>query len=70
MEEQKEREEAEQREVVHRKREMEEAEHGQGDCGKMDKQKLKGKREELAVLMDSRFKKAAERQDSGGRGKT
>ena len=40
---------------------MEEAEHGQGDCGKMDKQELKGKREELAVLMDSRFKKAADR---------
>ena len=59
-EESREREEAEQREV-HRKREMEEAESGQGDCGKMDMPELKRKREELAVLMDSRFKKAADR---------
>ena len=55
-----EREEAEQREV-HKKREMEEAERGQGDCGKMDMQELTGKREKLAVLMDSRFQKAADR---------
>ena len=54
-EEQREREEPEQREA-HRKKEMEEAGQGQGD-----KQELKGKREELAVLMDSRFKKAADR---------
>ena len=40
---------------------MEEAGHGQGDCGKIDKQELKGKREELAVLMDSRFQKASDR---------
>ena len=51
-EEQREREEAEHREA-HKK---EEAGQGQG-C----KQELKGKREELAVLMDSRFKKAADR---------
>ena len=71
-EEQREREEAEQREV-HRKKEMEEAGQGQGD-----KQELKGKREELAVLMDSRFKKGGgqgtigkgRRLDSGGGGKT
>ena len=45
-------------------------------AGKMDKQELKGKREELAVLMDSRFKKAADsarlekgrRLESGGGG--
>ena len=54
-EEQREREEAEQREA-HRKKEMEEAGQGQGN-----KQELKGKREELAVLMDPRFKKAADR---------
>ena len=59
-EELREREEAEQREV-HKKREMEEAESGQGDCGKMDVQELKGKREKLAVLIDSRFQKAADR---------
>ena len=59
-EEQRERQEAKQREV-HWKREMEEVEHGHGDCGKMDKQELKGKREELVVLMDSRLKKAADR---------
>ena len=67
-EEQREREEAEQREV-HRKKEMEEAGQGQGD-----KQELKGKREELAVLMDPRFKKAADRArlelDFGCGGKT
>ena len=53
-EEQREREEAEHREA-HKKEEREEA--GQGG----DKQELKGKREELAVLMDPRFKKAADR---------
>ena len=52
---QREREETEQREA-HRKKEMEEAGQGQED-----KQELKGKREELAVLMDPRFKKAADR---------
>ena len=58
-EEQREREEAEHREA-HKKEEREEAGQGQGD-----KQELKGKREELAVLMDPRFKKAADRARLG-----
>ena len=56
----KETEEAEQREV-HRKKEMEEAEHRQGDCEKMNPQERRGKREALEVLMDSRLRKVADR---------
>ena len=56
----REREEAEQREV-YRKKEMEEAEREQGGCEKTNLQEQKGKREELEVLMDSRFRKVADR---------
>ena len=46
---------------MHRKTEMEEAEREQGDCEKTNMQEQKGKREELEVLMDSRFRKVADR---------
>ena len=73
----KERGEAEQREV-HGKKEMEQTEREQGDCEKTNMQEQEGKREELEVLMDSRFRKSGgpgtigkgRRQECGGRGKT